>query len=428
MTQIERAHDDAQSARERVGRRVLLANSACMTLGFYTIVTVTALHFHHGLGFAVASVGLALALRQLTQQGLDLFGGVFADRVGYRFSIALGCVVRALAFACLGLARSLPQLLFACILAGLGGMFFDAAGSGALAALTPRDRRPRMFAIQATLANAGAALGTELGVLIYAHDGYLAAALVAALIFVWIGAQTIIWLPGGTGLSSTAPREGRPMTLGQTMRAIALRRSYIRVALLIMGFWAISAQVTLTVPLAAARMDGQAGVAILLGVNAFLSIPLQYPVVRLAERYFSPLMLLATGTFLTGAGLATIFIAPSLTWQIAGMVIATVGSLAIIPIMATITAKVAPPRAIAAFYGFSAIGIGVGGALGQLIGGTLFDMQGALRQPWLLAAALLAVGVGMAVALARAPDPTTTPVIVDGEAPAQPGVVTASTR
>jgi DHA1 family multidrug resistance protein-like MFS transporter len=387
-----------------LGRRVLLANTFLMAFGYFSIITVTALHFHRDLGFTVAAVGVGLALRQLAQQGMDFFGGVFADRVGYRFSIALGFTMRIVAFTGLGLARTVPQMIVSCLLAGVGGMFFDAASNGALAALTPQHERARTFTIQAALSNLGTALGAEAGIWLYARTEYLAVALLAATIFAWLAIQTMLWLPGGTGLGMSGRRE-KPLTFMQTVRALARQHSFILTVFLLMGFWAITAQITLTVPLAGERLAGEAGVAILLGLSTFLPAPLQYPLVRFASRYLEPMQLLALGTLLAGVGLALVFVAPDFGWQIAGIVIATLGTLPIAPTTSTIAARVASPRAIGAFFGFAALSIGLGGAIGQLAGGALFDLQHALHQYWLLPGALLLVGVGMALALFLAPEP-----------------------
>jgi MFS transporter, DHA1 family, multidrug resistance protein len=390
------------------GTRVLLANSFFMVFGFFAIVTVMALHFTHDLLFTVTAVGGALALRQMLQQGLDMFGGFIAERIGYRTAIVLGCVIRGFAFVGLGLARDLPQLLVASAFIGFGGMFFDAAGSGALAALVPEHNHSRIFALQATMMNVGAALGPLAGIAIYARFGFLPVAVMAAAVFFWIAVETSIWLPEGITRRVNA-RDSHPLTLPQLLYAILHRRGYVRVVLLLMGFWAINAQITLTVPLAGAHIAGKGGVALLLSLNAFLAIPLQYPLVRFLERHMSAIQLLAASTLLSGLGLTLIFLAPAFVWQVVGIVIATFGGLAVTPIMASVTAHIAPKGALAAFFGFSALSIGLGGALGQLLGGRIYDIQRALHLPWLMALFMASIGIALAVVLLRTPAPDAAP-------------------
>lgn len=412
------------TARLLQGRRVLITNSVLMLVGYFTIISVFALHFTHDLRLTAAAVGLALALRQLTQQGLDIFGGFFADHFGYRRSIAVGCFIRALGFAGMGVARTLPVLALSALVAGFGGMFFDAAGSGALAAVTPPEQRARTFALQATLNNVGAAIGPVAGIALYYRFGFLPVALLAAAIFVWIGVETAVWLP--VGIERVQRRAGdRLLTLRQTFRAISQRRTYVLLVGLMMGFWMINAQIPLTVPLVGQRLGGNRGVALLFDLNAFLAIPLQYPLMRLAERYLAPLSLLGWSTLLNGVGLGMVFLAPTFGWQVAGIVIATVGGLAITPMMAAITAQIAPARALAAFYGFTALSVGLGGGIGQIFGGAIYDAQLHLHLPWLMGGFALAVSVAAAVALWRAPSPFAAPTIAPDDSMIRPKFVTA---
>ncbi|HKD74854.1 MAG TPA: MFS transporter [Ktedonobacterales bacterium] len=390
------------------GTRVLLANTFFMLFGFFAVVTVVALHFTHDLLFTVTAVGGALALRQMIQQGLDIFGGFIAERIGYRTAIVIGCVIRGFAFIGLGLAHDLPQLLAASFFIGFGGMFFDAAGSGALAALVPEHNHSRIFALQATLMNIGAALGPLAGIAIYARFGFLPVAVMAAAVFFWIAVETSIWLPEGITRRANA-RDSHPLTLPQLLRAILRRHSYVRVVLLLMGFWAINAQITLTVPLAGAHVAGKGGVALLLSLNAFLAIPLQYPLVRFLERSMTAIQLLAASTLLSGLGITLIFLAPAFEWQVVGIIITTFGSLAVTPIMASITAHIAPKGALAAFFGFSALSIGLGGALGQLLGGRIYDIQRAMHLPWLMALFMASIGIAITVVLLRTPAPDAIP-------------------
>jgi DHA1 family multidrug resistance protein-like MFS transporter len=394
------------------GLTVLLANSTLMIFGYFIFIAVFALHFTNDLRFTVAVVGLALTLRQLAQQGLDIFGGVFADRFGFRFAITLGCMIRAVGFIGMGLAHNVTQMIAAALVMGFGGMFFDAAGTAALAAVVAPERRARTFALQATLNNVAAALGPLVGVLLYKQWGFRAVADASALVFVWIGLETALWLPPTVGRGMPEARQGLPSpSLPQVLRAIMLRRAYVRVVLLLIGFWVIIGQLTITVPLAGAALGGKNGVALLLGLNAFLAIPLQYPLVRYAERFLTATQILAGSMALTGMGLIVVFLAPNFGWQIIGIAITTVGSLAISPITNAITAQIAPQRAIGAFFGFSALAVGLGG-LGQVIGGSIFDLQRHLHLPWLMALFLGVVTVGITVALARSPSPTTTPAYI----------------
>ena len=62
-----------------------------MILGFFVVMPMISLRFVDQLGWAAGVVGLALGLRQLTQQGLGCFGGSLADKFGARPSSSAAC-------------------------------------------------------------------------------------------------------------------------------------------------------------------------------------------------------------------------------------------------------------------------------------------------------------------------------------------------
>ena len=66
-------------------------------LGFFVVMPMISLRFVDQLGWAAGVVGLALGLRQLTQQGLGVFGGSLADKFGAPL-IVCGMLLRALGF------------------------------------------------------------------------------------------------------------------------------------------------------------------------------------------------------------------------------------------------------------------------------------------------------------------------------------------
>ena len=71
----------SEAARTR-GLRVLLATTFFAWAGFFMVVPLIAVHVVDRLGWAAASIGLVLAVRQFTQQGLTTLSGVLADRLG----------------------------------------------------------------------------------------------------------------------------------------------------------------------------------------------------------------------------------------------------------------------------------------------------------------------------------------------------------
>jgi Major Facilitator Superfamily. len=97
------------------GLIILIVINFMMYAGFFMVIPLVSVHYVQTLGFAAVTVGLALALRQLVQQGVSVGGGVLADRFGGRGLITAGVLVRAVGFVCLAFADT-PLLLFGAML------------------------------------------------------------------------------------------------------------------------------------------------------------------------------------------------------------------------------------------------------------------------------------------------------------------------
>jgi DHA1 family multidrug resistance protein-like MFS transporter len=292
---------------------------------------------------------------------------------------------------------------------GLGGVFFDAASNGVMACFTTEKNRNRVFAVQATVNNIGAALGPVIAFFLLSRWGFYAVGLVSAGFFLWAAIQAFLFLPDA-GMPVEGNRSTSPLTMRETFAAIWACKSWFRVVVLLIGFWIIASQMSMTVPLAAMKVGGRNAAAFLATLNAFLAIPLQYPLIWLSGKHIPPMIMMALSSAITGIGLVSVFMAPDLVWQAVGVALITVGTLAVLPVMQLITARVAPPRAVAAFYGFSVLGLGIGGGAGQYIGGRLFDLQQQVHMPWLMAAFSLIVGIVVAMLIWRTPAPTAVPL------------------
>ena len=62
-------------AARRRGLIAILGDTFFMWGGFFMVIPLISVHYVDDLGWPAASIGLVLAARQLTQQGLTLPGG-----------------------------------------------------------------------------------------------------------------------------------------------------------------------------------------------------------------------------------------------------------------------------------------------------------------------------------------------------------------
>ncbi|HEV2235514.1 MAG TPA: MFS transporter [Ktedonobacterales bacterium] len=383
------------------GVAVLLGNTLLMNFGFSMLIPLLALHFTGSLGFTAASIGLVLALRQVAQQGLDLVGGLIADRIGARTSIVIGCFVRAAGFLGVGVSHTLPTLLTAAVVSGIGGAFFDAPGTAALADLVMPANRQRAFAASATMGNVGGTVGPVLGVALLGVD-FMVVSIAAAVCFVAAGTLTWLVLPA-TALRGAPSRSGRHrVPHAQAPLAVLLRdRTFVALTALLAGFWFLWAQINITVPLRAASLGGAQLAAIAFAINAAPAIALQYPLARYIGKRFHSQRVLAVSLGLCGAGMVVAFAAPGITVFLLGVLLFALARMVIWPTINTVTAERAPAGMLGAYFGFGALAIALGAGTGQVAGGWLYDLATRWHQPAMLYGSFGVIGLAATIGLTR---------------------------
>lgn len=361
----------APAVRTRALAALTVANFL-MWGGFFMVIPLLSVHYVQGLGWAAATVGTVLAVRQLTQQGLTVFGGALSDRLGPRGLILAGLAVRAVGFAMIGWADTLPLLLAASLLAGVGGSLFDAPKNAAITALTQPEQRARVFGVMGVAGNLGMVIGPLVGAFLNRVD-FSVVALVSGGVYLVTLFLILVTLPP---LKPSTP-EGGLSGLGIVVRDAP----FVLFTVLLMGYNAILVQLNVAVTLKATQLHGVTAVSWLYGVNAGLAILLQYPLLRYAERRLPLTRVLVIGVTLTALGLASMAAAHTFAVLIVCLVVFSFGSMLGYPVQQTLTARLARRGLYGAYFGFGALSLGVGGAVGNALGGALYDAAGHLGMP-----------------------------------------------
>jgi DHA1 family multidrug resistance protein-like MFS transporter len=363
------------SAQERRrGLIALLIITFLMFCGFFMVVPLVTVHYVDNLGFAAAVVGLALALRQLVQQGSTLFGGMLADRFGVRRLIGIGVLIRAAGFISLAWATT-PMLLFwAMLLSAIGGALFDAPSRAAIAALTTSEERARFYSITSVISSVAMSIGPLLGALLLRLDFGLVC-FAAAACFLLTFLVTWLFLP-----AVQVAVEQQQFSYG--LRLVARDRPFILFTVLLMGYWFMWVQLMISLPLIAVELSGRNdSIGLIYTLNAGLTIVLQYPLLRLAERWLRPLPILVLGLTLMALGLGVIALVQSLPALLICVVLFAIGVLLAAPTQQTVTAALSDPRALGTYFGASSMALAFGGGIGNFVGGWLFDLSRLLNWP-----------------------------------------------
>jgi DHA1 family multidrug resistance protein-like MFS transporter len=165
-------------------------------------------------------------------------------------------------------------------------------------------------------------------------------------------------------------------------------------------------QLSIALPLEAKAISGTSdAVSWIYGLNSGMSVVLQYPLLRLAERWLRPLPILILGVVMMALGLGSIAVVDSVAGLLMCVAIFSGGALLATPTQQTVLAGFANPTALGSYFGVSALALALGGGIGNLSGGTLYGLAqqiGAPALPWLVFCVIgLAAAGGMALLHAR---------------------------
>jgi DHA1 family multidrug resistance protein-like MFS transporter len=390
-TRFEREESALSPAARRRGLLVLLVSTFFAWGGFFMVIPMIAVHFVDGLGWTAGAIGLVLAARQLFQQGLTPFSGVLADRFGAKPLIAIGMVIRALGFLGMGFASTYGVLMATAIVSAIGGALFESPRSAAVAAMTDEWERSSYFAQTGVVAGLGITVGAELGALLLGVDFRLVS-LIGAACYVLIFVMVLLWLPAV-----------RVAEKGGTFRGLSLAfhdRRFLSYTGFMGGHWFMSAQFSITLPLVATAISGNASaVAWVYAVNSVTAVVLGYPLPRLVERRIGAHRALIVGVVATAIGLALIGLSRDTLTLMLAVLVYSLGIVLARPTDQIVAASLANPVALGSYFGVASLAVAFGGGLGNYAGGILYDLGGRVGAPALPWLVFAAIGIIAAVGL-----------------------------
>lgn len=363
-----------------------------MNAGFFMLIPLLSIHFVDELGWAAAFIGLVLAVRQFTQQGLTMFGGALSDRFGAKSLIMIGVFIRSISFVMIGFSTTQPLLLTAGFLAALGGAFFDAPGKAVLAALTPEEMISDIYAKVGILQNAARMIGPVIGTLLIAWSFSVVGMTAAAFFFV-------AFIVAGIGLPNVAVSTGN-QSVSKGLKIAFKDRAFVTYTILMMGFWFMWVQISIALPLKAKYLtDSTNSVGMLLLVNGIIAMTLQVPALKLAQRYLLPLPMLILGVMSMAFGLGSVALVHNVIQLYLCIFFFALGTVLVTPNAQTVAATMANPKARGAYFGVNSLALAIGGGIGQITGGTMVDLASAWQfpaLPWLVSAI---IGTSAAIGL-----------------------------
>ncbi len=370
----------------------LLIDSFASNFGFFLLMPVLAVYLTRDLGWSAWAAGLLLAVRQFAQQGLAPWGGAWGDRLGYRAAVVLGMEVRAAGFILFGFAHSGILIIVAALLSGLGGALFGPADAAALAVAVPKEDRARIFSQRVMFGNGGMILGPVAGAYLLAV-GFGVVSVAAGLMFFLAGIFTAIYYP----TEAVAPRKSSAEP--GKFRRVLENRPFVSLVATLSGYYLLSSQLNIVMPLVVVAAHASTSmIGWLFALYSGVAILLQTTVTRWV-RHVSFQTQMVWGFAAASLGMvANAFSSWNVLALFPGVLFLAAGSMLITPATFAATSELADPNEFGLYYGFRNVSMGIGGSLGNAVGGFLFSVGSAVGFPalsWLILAVVGGTSTGI---------------------------------
>lgn len=184
------------------------------------------------------------------------------------------------------------------------------------------------------------------------------------------------WLLPAWKLSTvrTPVREG--------MTRVMRDKRFVTYVLTLAGYYMLAVQVMLMLPIMVNDVAGApSAVKWMYAIEACLSLTLLYPIARWSEKHFRLEHRLMAGLLIMSLSMMPVGMVSGLQQLFTLICLFYIGSIIAEPARETLSASLADARARGSYMGFSRLGLAIGGAIGYIGGGWLFDLGKSAHQP-----------------------------------------------
>lgn len=320
----------------------------------------------------------------------NLVGGLLADHVGRRATMAAGLMLGAVTMA--GLAFARPFALIA-VVAGLLGFFTDLyrpAVSAAVADLVAPAHRVRAYGLMYWAINLGAAIAPVLAGFL-AGRAYVLLFLLDALTMLVYGCIILAFVPETKPPAAAEAAADTGPGLGRRLAVLVQEPYLLAFAVLAFLFSCVFFQCIVTLPIdMQAHGLTEADYGLVIAANGTLIVLLSIPVSHWVER-FARLRVLAVASLLLGVGFGLTGLVETVPLYAATVIVWTMGELLMAPVAPSVVADLAPEHLRGRYQGLYGAAWGLASLVGPALGGYVFEHAG----PGILWAGCFAVGLAL---------------------------------
>ncbi|AGC03733.1 Multidrug resistance protein mdtH [Candidatus Blochmanniella chromaiodes str. 640] len=368
------------SKARRLGKCFLIIDNMFVVIGFYVVFPLISIYFVEQLGWGAFLVGFALGLRQFIQQGLGIFSGAFADKLGAKPMIVSGLFIRTLGFIIMSVANTPLLLCLACVLSALGGTLFDPPRTALVIKLVRPWELGRFYSVLMLEDSMCAIIGIVLGTWLLQYNFKLVC-FTGAILFFIAGVFNAWRLPAYKISSSHA-------SLLEGIKKVLNNQRFVIYVFTLTGYYILSAQVMLMLPIRIHEVSGQLSyIKWMYIIEAILSLLLIMPITWWSEKYFKLETRLMAGLITMIISLFPIGLVKNLHTLLILISLFYIGSIIAEPARETLGALLTDYKARSSYIGFSKLSLALGGTVGYSGSGWLYDIgkeQNFTQLPWII--------------------------------------------
>lgn len=351
---------------------MLLVGNGLIELLRTMVLPFLAIYLRVGIHLNPVTVGMVVGLSALSNLVSGFLLGPLSDRLGRRSALVASTVLTVVSLVGFALVRTVWGFAGLEVLSGAAFGIESPAFQSLLADLAPESARLHIYGNAYWIRNMGAGIGPLVGAL--AGAGHFA----APFLYAGLGALVLVGgallVPRGrvpatappTGLGT--PRHlvqilGRPLVLGFLLGEALVALSYAQI------------ETTVSQVVALSSPNGTRIFAVMMAANAASVIVLQ-PLAARWQRTRAPRRGAVAGAALyAAASLLFLLAQPGGAW-IGVMVVFTAGEVLLSPLMAWVTAVLAPDSERASYFAVQTAVSGLAWTLGPVLGGAALTLGG----------------------------------------------------
>lgn len=360
---------------------ILMATSLVMHLASYLVIPLFPIFLEKTRDFSLAEVGIILGVGSVAYQAGSLLGGFLSDRYGRRNVMGLGTLIQL--GAMIGYSRSNDYAFFLLFsfLNGIGVGLLAPTLKAMISQIVDETQRTTAFSWRGIAANLGIILA-GIVITLFAIGANERIFIYAAVAQGALAVLTFLALPN----DRCRGEKCRPIPLRE-YREILSHRSFLLFSVVSLFIWALYAQFAFILPIRGEYvLHSTTSIGLIWTINSICVVLFQGPISRFVLERINPYVALVVGTAFLGIGLFLLGRTSTFIELSGSAILFIVGEMLFLPVLDSLVGHFASPKWMGAYFGISNVVSGIGGAIGNVAGGSLMERFGGVgsQMPWLI--------------------------------------------